>query len=457
MIEETHEKLPFSTLALGGAIVVAAWFVLFLSIPFMFVPAALSNNSVLDGIVVRLNLTAIGYAVLLARFAKNRVSNAQFWRATSYYVASWIIISCAGEWFAEYVYTLRDRDSIDTANALITTLINTFTFIGPAIYTAIKFKHLLFRQDEGKARISKEHSDGVGGFKNPNMQEGKWQMSDMTSSDDRFGIPTETPRPTKKPASAKQKADADPPKKQINPQKKDPATPSKESEAWSEDFSILFEYDPDVKKCHEELEGIDLELSSQFRLEVVSDRKKSLEICDRIKAAHEKKLNPYASDELNEGLSQARLLGPKAEEEFIRVVKVMGEDVDPNPIIEKLTKKYSGGTEWLDEKFGKGITYGTMAISGDVQINDAYGWACDQGAEWAHEFERIYVIDGDEMDVSETRKIITRKILGKTIDYRGYQILIYKGWVFVDDKRTQFANADDAKKQIDVVWRRSGQ
>jgi hypothetical protein len=36
--------------------------------------------------------------------------------------------------------------------------------------------------------------------------------------------------------------------------------------------------------------------------------------------------------------------GPKkTEKKIIRVVKVMGEDVGRNPIIEKLTKKYSGG------------------------------------------------------------------------------------------------------------------
>lgn len=110
-------------------------------------------------------------------------------------------------------------------------------------------------------------------------------------------------------------------------------------ESWSEEFQILNEYDPVVKECHEELGELDPQLSSQFRDEVVSNRKKATDIRDRLKAQHENKLNPYTSDELNEALAEARLLGPSAGEEFTRVVEVMGEDLDVEAVLNRLKKK----------------------------------------------------------------------------------------------------------------------
>lgn len=111
-------------------------------------------------------------------------------------------------------------------------------------------------------------------------------------------------------------------------------------EDWSDEFSILFEYDPIVKECHDELENINPQLSNQFREEVASDRKKASAIRDRLKEEHEKKLNPYTSGKLNEGLSEVRLLGPKAEVEFIRVIEVMGEDIDVDEVVGRLKEKY---------------------------------------------------------------------------------------------------------------------
>ena len=115
---------------------------------------------------------------------------------------------------------------------------------------------------------------------------------------------------------------------------------SSDKPGWSEEFCILFEYDSIVKECHDELDGISPQLSNKFRDEVVSDRKKAAETRDRLKAEHEKKLNPYPSEKLNEGLSEARMLGPKAEEEYVRVVEVMGEDIEVDGVISRLKEKY---------------------------------------------------------------------------------------------------------------------
>jgi hypothetical protein len=109
---------------------------------------------------------------------------------------------------------------------------------------------------------------------------------------------------------------------------------------WSEEFQILYEYDPIVKECHDEIENIDQELSNQFREEVVSDRKKAADIRDRLKSEHERQSNPYQSNKLNTAFAQAKLLGKEAEDEFLQVIKVMGEDVDADLIIKRLSEKY---------------------------------------------------------------------------------------------------------------------
>lgn len=111
---------------------------------------------------------------------------------------------------------------------------------------------------------------------------------------------------------------------------------------WSEEFKVLYEYDTVVKECHDEIEGIGQNLSRQLREEVVLDRKKATEIRDRLLAEHNKQKNPYQSNELNDALAQARLLGKEAESEFLQVIKVMGEDTDTDTdlIINRLSEKY---------------------------------------------------------------------------------------------------------------------
>jgi len=116
-----------------------------------------------------------------------------------------------------------------------------------------------------------------------------------------------------------------------------------EAAAWSEEFKILYNYDANVKKCHDELEKIDAELSKEFREQVTPDRKKATRIKNKLKKEYEKKLSPYETDALNKGLAQARNIGLDAEEEFIKVVKVMGEDIDVSDTLTKIKRKFLFG------------------------------------------------------------------------------------------------------------------
>jgi hypothetical protein len=109
---------------------------------------------------------------------------------------------------------------------------------------------------------------------------------------------------------------------------------------WAQEFRILFEYDPVVKECHDELADIDPHLSNRFRTEVLSNRKEAREIRDRLKSERDKKIAPYVSAELNAALSEAQLLGVAAEHEFKQVIKVMGEDVDVTAVMRRLMEKF---------------------------------------------------------------------------------------------------------------------
>ena len=41
---------------------------------------------------------------------------------------------------------------------------------------------------------------------------------------------------------------------------------------WSEEFQILYEYDPVITECHDELRALGDEIAERFRNEVVGDR-----------------------------------------------------------------------------------------------------------------------------------------------------------------------------------------
>jgi hypothetical protein len=112
------------------------------------------------------------------------------------------------------------------------------------------------------------------------------------------------------------------------------------NDGWSEEFKILNEYDPIVKECHDELDELDPTYSKQFREEIVLDRKNATSIRDRLKAEYENEMNPYPTDLLNEGLLKAKSLGRDAEEEFICVVEVMGEDIDIVDVLQRLEEKH---------------------------------------------------------------------------------------------------------------------
>ena len=290
-----NKKLPFSTLALAVFLIVAAWFLLFFTIPFFVVPAALSNNAVLSSIGKRLIFSAMGFVALLVILARNRVSNRQFWEVFFCYGISWIVISNLGEGLAENVFEQRDTTSIDASNALFVTLINYATILGPAIVTLIISRRILFRENnkgaegnQGDQRASSAEtfvattSTPSGGSQSINNED-LGEKVERPDAEEALKKPDRQERQTEE---APVEVDV---KNELAPETSDA---TEKGDGWSEEYQILNEYDPVVKDCHDELEGLDPLLSSQFRDEVVSNRKKATDIRDRLKAQHENKLNP---------------------------------------------------------------------------------------------------------------------------------------------------------------------
>jgi hypothetical protein len=355
MSDISEYKLPWKNLTLAAVLIVVLWITLFVVIPFLAVPAALSDNSVMVSITTRLNLTAVGFVVLLFLLAKYRVSEKQFWQTCLVYGASWIVVSVLGEGGAEKVFALRDRGVVDTGNAVIITFINSGTFIGPGVVTLIFFLRMrkqfdalktvgtaptarqenptVKREPVGNSISETSHlADGFNRSANnppPNSSENETQS---THEDDwsKMGYSTATTEGAADNGSDKVR--------QIKVEETENLT--KELSGWAEEFTILHEYDPIVTECHDELDEIDPQLSIKFREEVVTNRKSAADIRDRLIAEHNRKLKPYKSDDLNAALSEIRTLGQDAEEEFLRVIEVMGEDVVAENVVSHMKEKF---------------------------------------------------------------------------------------------------------------------
>ena len=118
---------------------------------------------------------------------------------------------------------------------------------------------------------------------------------------------------------------------------------------WSDEFRILHEYDPLVAECHEGASNLGENYVRRFREEVVGDRKRAIEILDQLIDEHEATIRPFASDRLNEALAEARERGKDVEEEFVRVIEVLGEDADLDHVMATLREKYNAPNKTLSE------------------------------------------------------------------------------------------------------------
>ena len=111
------------------------------------------------------------------------------------------------------------------------------------------------------------------------------------------------------------------------------------------------------------------------------DGEKALPVLrDALKRDYEKELNPYKNDELNKALARVRTLGFDAEQEFKRVIEVMGEDVILEPIIAKIIR------DFVDVRQLQ-ITGEFITISEVYNINETFNWAIDIGADAAQYFK----------------------------------------------------------------------
>lgn len=126
-----------------------------------------------------------------------------------------------------------------------------------------------------------------------------------------------------------------------------------------EEYELLRNYDLLVAQCHKEIAELGDKLVGMFRNEVLVDRKAAREIADRLISEQEKLTNPYKSEGLNAAFKKTKILGKKAEEEFKKVVNLLGEEnFDISFILPKIYEKYSPTQQKIQttkKRRGKGI------------------------------------------------------------------------------------------------------
>ena len=87
---------------------------------------------------------------------------------------------------------------------------------------------------------------------------------------------------------------------------------------------------------------------------MVANRKSARDIADRLISEHQRLTNPFKSEELNAAFNEARKLGKEAEEEFKKVVDLLGEeDTDIKFTSAKIHEKYSQTASVPQVSYGK--------------------------------------------------------------------------------------------------------
>jgi len=129
---------------------------------------------------------------------------------------------------------------------------------------------------------------------------------------------------------------------------------------------LVLEYSDDAKKNFDRLKQLPKSIAQTFIEKLEEDPSQDTrKLSDDLIAAHEAEIRPYQQEKLNQALAQARELGPEAEQEFRKVVALLGDKIDANEVLARLREKFPGNFEH----------YGGFAIcpttKGMFEIRDA--------------------------------------------------------------------------------------
>ncbi|MCG7869715.1 MAG: hypothetical protein JAY74_25510 [Candidatus Thiodiazotropha taylori] len=105
---------------------------------------------------------------------------------------------------------------------------------------------------------------------------------------------------------------------------------------------LAIEYRPEAKEAFNQLDDIPKEFKLHFlKLLEHNPNGNVNEYLDTVKAEYAKWEKPYANDQINLTLKEAREIGPQVEKEFRRVIDVLGDSAKPAEVLNRIKVKYS--------------------------------------------------------------------------------------------------------------------
>ena len=104
---------------------------------------------------------------------------------------------------------------------------------------------------------------------------------------------------------------------------------------------VVIEYSDAAKGAWGRIEGLPVEFQDEFLDGLDADTKcDASELAERIIQKHEKLLRPYDDDEANDGIASARSISDEAEAEFMKVYDLLGDEIKPKELLEKIEAKF---------------------------------------------------------------------------------------------------------------------
>jgi energy-coupling factor transporter transmembrane protein EcfT len=135
---------------------------------------------------------------------------------------------------------------------------------------------------------------------------------------------------------------------------------------YSQDKSLILEYDDIAKVAYDELAEIDHRFAATFLQKLLDDPDCDI---DEIKAASIQDNLPFDSAELNDAYLSLRDLGQDAQAEFVRVAGVLGSRLDLDSTIAKIRSKFDVETATgIIYELKKYFKFETRKLSNGVYI-----------------------------------------------------------------------------------------
>jgi hypothetical protein len=108
-----------------------------------------------------------------------------------------------------------------------------------------------------------------------------------------------------------------------------------------EKAKLAMEYRPELKEGFKSIK--DYPKQFKIRFFEILENNPQIEIkalLNKVNDEYREWNYPYDSDELNKSVLEARQYGKEAEEEFLKIIEMLGDSVDAENIMKKIKEKY---------------------------------------------------------------------------------------------------------------------